>query len=451
MTEERVEGDISACITGRYAPLHLWQDRPRDQDNFSVFILNTAVLADHIQPPELTDNPLLAAVDFWRSLVDQDGGDNNGGDNGGDNGDILSFASLTADALAPFKHHAMLVMNSASGWVIRFVGDKLSPIVGPAYTPAVNLSGLAGEALTPHIQKLLEIMTGSPGFYGLTLPGPDAHTELLGTMIPLTNQSDTGFNFVLFVMDTHDRSDQEAPHAAPAVLRAEVMEALDQSRALSSQLTPAASNHQHLYGALATTLKLYEIGLDYPADIKSLLADQKLKVQERAPFTPLLKLVFGKDYDKTRLTEYAAALSYAWRQGISSDGLADYLKDVPGGIKGCVKEERTHRRAQRGSFSQNQLDICIETLKAAPTVPLEDLNPTEDLSLAVVRKTDSGTLEVIAPYEATPSAMETAIRKTARLIKAELTQSTPPTSPASPATSTSDEPTQKDSSAGEIL
>ncbi len=39
-----------------------------------------------------------------------------------------------------------------------------------------------------------------------------------------------------------------------------------------------------------------------------LLADAGLSTQDRAPMTPVVKLVFGADYDKTRLTEYAAAL-----------------------------------------------------------------------------------------------------------------------------------------------
>ena len=44
-----------------------------------------------------------------------------------------------------------------------------------------------------------------------------------------------------------------------------------------------------------------------------LIADAGLVVQERAPMTPVVKLVFGPDYDKTRLTEYAAVLSHAHR------------------------------------------------------------------------------------------------------------------------------------------
>ena len=45
-----------------------------------------------------------------------------------------------------------------------------------------------------------------------------------------------------------------------------------------------------------------------PDDYAELLEDAGVKAQARAPMTPIVKLVFGIDYDKTRLTEFAAAL-----------------------------------------------------------------------------------------------------------------------------------------------
>ena len=48
-----------------------------------------------------------------------------------------------------------------------------------------------------------------------------------------------------------------------------------------------------------------------PQDYAELLEESGVKAQARAPMTPIVKLVFGIDYDKARLTEFAAALSYA--------------------------------------------------------------------------------------------------------------------------------------------
>ena len=54
-----------------------------------------------------------------------------------------------------------------------------------------------------------------------------------------------------------------------------------------------------------------------------MLDDAGLKAQARAPMTPVVKLVFGVHYDKTRLTEFAAALSWAKREGVAAGTLAD--------------------------------------------------------------------------------------------------------------------------------
>src|SRR5690606_19651274 len=53
-----------------------------------------------------------------------------------------------------------------------------------------------------------------------------------------------------------------------------------------------------------------------PEEFARLVAEAGLTVQDRAPLTPIVKLVFGADYDKTRLTEYAAVLGHARRLGL---------------------------------------------------------------------------------------------------------------------------------------
>ena len=80
-----------------------------------------------------------------------------------------------------------------------------------------------------------------------------------------------------------------------------------------------------------------------PVGYEALLDGAGIAVQLRAPMTPVVKLVFGADYDKTRLTEYAAVLSHARRIGVAVGGLSTYLDQVDGGIKGVVKAERLLR------------------------------------------------------------------------------------------------------------
>jgi hypothetical protein len=67
-------------------------------------------------------------------------------------------------------------------------------------------------------------------------------------------------------------------------------------------------------------------------------------VQPRAPLTPVVKLVFGADYDKTRIAEYAAVLGAARRAQVAAGDLSTFLDDAPGGIKAIVAGERAARR-----------------------------------------------------------------------------------------------------------
>ena len=81
-------------------------------------------------------------------------------------------------------------------------------------------------------------------------------------------------------------------------------------------------------------------------EFAELLAASGIAMQARAPMTPVVKLVFGADYDKTRLTEYAAALNHAWRLELGRGELADFLMGAEGGLKGVVAAERRLRREE---------------------------------------------------------------------------------------------------------
>ena len=95
-----------------------------------------------------------------------------------------------------------------------------------------------------------------------------------------------------------------------------------------------------LYRALG---RAHDFGLAATADedgYAALLADAGIVAQARAPLTPIVKLVFGIDYDKTRLTEFAAVLGHARRHGIGEGRLAAFLDGFEGGIKAVVAAER---------------------------------------------------------------------------------------------------------------
>ena len=103
-----------------------------------------------------------------------------------------------------------------------------------------------------------------------------------------------------------------------------------------------------LYAAIG---KAYDFSLAAsaaPEEFAELVADSGLAVQDRAPMIPVVKLVFGADYDKTRLTEYATALSHAHRIGLEQGALGGFLASAQGGLKGVINEERRLKREESG-------------------------------------------------------------------------------------------------------
>jgi hypothetical protein len=104
-----------------------------------------------------------------------------------------------------------------------------------------------------------------------------------------------------------------------------------------------------LYNILPAIYGFYEHCENLPDEFQEILNKSNLKIQARAPYTPVLKLCLGHDYDKTRLTEYSAAMWLAHETGISKNDFQSYIRNFPGGIKGCVKEARTYKKTGRPS------------------------------------------------------------------------------------------------------
>ena len=109
-----------------------------------------------------------------------------------------------------------------------------------------------------------------------------------------------------------------------------------------------------------------------------------MKAQARAPMTPIVKLVFGIDYDKARLTEFAAALSYAQRQDIELGGFQDFIEKQPGGLKALVAAERQARRPSRRPIRRAKWPA--RGLRSAPPMSLSELPADEEFAVVVTRR-----------------------------------------------------------------
>ena len=153
----------------------------------------------------------------------------------------------------------------------------------------------------------------------------------------------------------------------------------------------AGRSRTALYRALSLAYDFYFVTQKQPDAYRELLEDSGLTVQARAPMTPIVKLVFGISYDKTRLTEFAAALSYAARNGVKLGHFQALLEGYDGGLKGVVAAEREARRPARKARPARNI-AAREQLRHAPAAAHVDMQPagTEEFVLLVARRDSSG-------------------------------------------------------------
>jgi hypothetical protein len=171
-----------------------------------------------------------------------------------------------------------------------------------------------------------------------------------------------------------------------------------------------ARGRSALYRALGCAYDFALAAEQAPDDYAELLADAGLKAQARAPMTPVVKLVFGVHYDKGRLTEFAAALSWAKRERVSAGTLAALLEVHEGGLKGVVAEERAHRRP--APKPNRWAELRAQMHAAPPLARVANAGKGEDEFVLLVARRAADGFDIVAPV-ADQALVEQAIRKSA--------------------------------------
>jgi hypothetical protein len=166
-----------------------------------------------------------------------------------------------------------------------------------------------------------------------------------------------------------------------------------------------------LYRALGMAYDFAVAAKRVPDDYAEILDDAGVKAQARAPMTPIVKLVFGVDYDKTRLTEFAAALSYAERENVDFGEFQDFVEKAEGGLKGLVAAERKARRPDQPA--EDKLELGKAALRAAQTISLPQLQTNQEFALVLTRRNADGVHEVVE-LVADSAMLDRALRRAAR-------------------------------------
>ncbi|MEI6640814.1 MAG: hypothetical protein WCL10_02180 [Novosphingobium sp.] len=167
-----------------------------------------------------------------------------------------------------------------------------------------------------------------------------------------------------------------------------------------------------LYAAIGRAWDFALAAEHAPEDFAEMVADAGLTMQARAPLTPLVKLVFGADYDKTRITEYATALAHAQRLALGLGELGGYLAKAPGGLKGVVALERKLRREESGKTAPPARTSVVESLRALDHKPLYALEPEgAEFALVLVRRLASGPAVLLGEIADDQPLLERAARR----------------------------------------
>lgn len=170
-----------------------------------------------------------------------------------------------------------------------------------------------------------------------------------------------------------------------------------------------------LYAAIGRAYDFSLAAADAEAEFNELIADSGLTVQDRAPMTPVVKLVFGADYDKTRLTEYASALSHAHRLTLDRGALAAYLAAAPGGLKGVVGEERRIKRAESGKPAElrdTPRETLAKKLRKLDHAPLDAVaSDGAEFTLLVARRLPTGEVVLLGEVADDVLLLEKAAKK----------------------------------------
>jgi hypothetical protein len=170
-----------------------------------------------------------------------------------------------------------------------------------------------------------------------------------------------------------------------------------------------------LYAAIGRAHDFSLAAADAPDEFAELVTDSGLTVQDRAPMTPVVKLVFGADYDKTRLTEYAAALGHAQRIGLGRGALADYLGSAPGGLKGVVAAERRLRREESGKpadLRESPRETLARKLRRLEPKSFDGLSGEgSEFTLLVARRMPDGAVVLLGEVADDIALLERAARR----------------------------------------
>ena len=290
----------------------------------------------------------------------------------------------------------------------------------PALAEALSEEMAAAAAAAPSMRPTVPIWADGPD-------GPEDGPEDADMALPASFDDDEAY-----VLDTPLHAMDEpivyAPSATddvdPAISdfdaqAASMADWLAEARARADMAEQAhVRGHRALYDAIAHAWGFGRAAAQEPEDYAELLTETGITASDRAPMTAVVKLVFGAQYDKTRLAEYAAVLGHAQSEDIAPDALADYLNKAEGGLKGLVKQIRAAKRADAPPPPDRMDGVRAKLRRAVPlaNVDLPWVESDDEFVILVARRTASGRHDVVALIDGADKGQAATLRQAAKAL-----------------------------------
>lgn len=339
---------------------------------------------------------------------------------------------LDPDSLAPFRARSFLVDFDGDDYgrpVFRHVGGAIEEEVGPVPkgTPLEDLpyDGLLGRVAEHCLKAVTE---QAPVGYETDYRRADGARVLSrGILMPLGSGAivDLLLGVANWKAEAAPPDDGEPASADEAGEAGEIglQAVLAVARASAHAAQDAAlKSREALYRALAEAYGFMVRARGAPAAYDALLRQAEITAQPRAPFTPVVKLIFGAATDKARLTEYAAVLSFLDRRALSPAEAQAFIAGFAGGLKAIVAAERAARRASRGGAAE-PLQTALKTLAAARALRIEDAAIVapggEEYVLVLARRRSDRLVDPIAVVDEREKTIESAVKKAAKAVAAD--------------------------------
>jgi len=344
-----------------------------------------------------------------------------------------ALGDFDSQGLAPFRDSSFLIGFEDEDYlqpVYRFVGEAVLEMTGPVPKGSPVRGTAPGTILDRIADHYLEAVAHkAPVGFDAEYEREDGSEVLYrGILLPLGETGET-VDLLMGVLSWKVVAPDEArPPADPPDMAASPAPsgaAVEGLQALLADCRTAAEevtaheqrSHRALYRALARIYRFVHAAESEPEAYRALLRQAGLREQRRAPLTPAIKLVFGGDYDKARITEYAAALSHLQRRGVTPETAEAFLSGYEGGLKAMVAAERAVRRAERGEDPEERNRSARRRIAAL--APLEIARkgvvvPGEtEYVLLLARRRDAQLVEPVAALPEDGRRLDSLLRRAA--------------------------------------